>query len=136
MAFTGTVEDRLGVRELIEAYADAVNRCDAGDWAALWAEDGVWNLPDYLEVGTVRGRNEIVRVWSGIMIHFPGVVFVATVGAIEVVGQSAAARSYTSEVYEAGGATHRDRGVYNDTLIKRDGAWLFQVRTFHSLHRA
>ena len=137
MAFTGPVEDRLAIRELIEAYADAVNQNDAEVWGALWAEDSVWALPDYPEIGETRGRKAIVESWIAAMANYPGVIFVATPGAIEVDGDHAASRSYTSEVYDdASGVTKRDRGHYEDRLVKVDGRWLFASRTFKNIHRA
>jgi len=135
MAFTGPVEDRLAIRELLETYADAVNRVDAGDWGATWAEDGRWSMPDYPQFPAVHGRDAIVETWVGAMAQFPGVVFVATPGSIAVEGDRATVRSYTSEVYDQDGATKRDRGLYDDVCVKRDGTWLFLSRTFKNIHR-
>ncbi len=136
MPFTGPAEDRLAIRELIDAYADAVNLCDAKLWGALWTEDAAWSMPDYPEIGEVRGRAAIVAMWVEAMKHYPGIIFVATPGSIEVSGDSATMRSYTSEVYDQGGVTKRDRGRYEDTLVKQDGAWRFQHRLFRNIHRA
>jgi ketosteroid isomerase-like protein len=137
MAFTGPAEDRLMIRELIEAYADAVNCRDAEAWGALWASDSTWSMPDYPEFGTVRGRETIVKTWVSAMALYPGVVFAATIGAIEVNGSEATARSYTSEVYDdSSGVTKRDRGTYLDRLVKIDGRWYFASRSFRNTHRA
>lgn len=136
MPFTGPAEDRLAIRELIDAYADAVNLCDAALWGALWTEDAVWSMPDYPEIGEVRGRTAVVAMWVEAMQHYPGIIFVATPGSIEIEGDSATMRSYTSEVYDQGGATKRDRGRYEDVLVKQDGAWRFQHRLFRNIHRA
>jgi len=123
MAFEGPVEDRLAIRELIDAYADAVILHDAVAWGATWAEDGVWSLPDYPEMGEAHGREAIVTTWKAAMENYPGIVFVANPGSIVVDGDRAIVRSYTSEVYDMGGAT------------KRDGKWLFQKRVFKTIHR-
>jgi len=138
MAFTGPVEDRLAIRELIEGYADAVCQADAAAWGALWAEDGVWEMPDYPQFGTITGKEPIVSMWQAAMAQYPGVLFVATPGAIVVTGNDAVARSYTSEVYDdkQTGKTTRDRGLYDDLLVKRDGKWLFKRRRFKKLHSA
>ncbi len=64
MPFTGPAEDRLAIRELLEAYADAVNRCDAVGWGATWAEDAEWSLPDYPEIGTTTGKPPLSRCGS------------------------------------------------------------------------
>ncbi len=135
MPFTGPIEDRLAIRELIDAYADAVNRNDPVAWGETWAEDAVWSLPDYPQWGEKKGRAEIVKTWEDAMSHYPGIVFVASVGSIEVDGDRAQVRSYTSEVYDQAGATKRDRGTYEDTCVKRDGRWYFASRSFRNVHR-
>jgi uncharacterized protein (TIGR02246 family) len=97
MPFTGAFEDRLAIRELIEAYADAVNQADAAAWQALWSPDASWSMP-----GQPRlvGREVIVSTWLEAMRIYKGVVFVAAPGSIVVDGARATARSYTSEVYD------------------------------------
>lgn len=136
MPFDGPIEDRLAIRELLDAYADAVIQHDADAWGATWAEDGVWNLPDYPELGEVRGKDAIVAMWKGAMEQYPGIVFAALPGSIVIEGDRATVRSYTSEVYDQGGVTKRDRGHYNDICVKCGGKWLFQSRTFKNIHRA
>jgi uncharacterized protein (TIGR02246 family) len=135
MAFEGPIEDRLAIRELLDSYADAVCRVDAEDWGATWAEDSVWALPDYPELGEIRGKAAIVEMWKGAMTQYPGIVFTASVGSIEVKGDTAIVRSYTSEVYDQDGATKRDRGRYEDVCVKQDGKWLFKSRSFRNVHR-
>jgi hypothetical protein len=135
MPFTGPVEDRLAIRELLETYADAVTRNDAAAWGAIWAEDGEWSLPDYPEIGTTKGREAIVAMWLEAMKAYPGIMFEAWPGSIEVEGDVARVRSYTSEVYDQDGLTKRDRGVYEDLCVKRAGAWLFKSRSFRNIHR-
>lgn len=135
MPYTGPAEDRLAIRELIEAYADAVTRCDADDWAACWAEDAEWSLPDYPEIGMTKGRPAIRAMWVEAMKHYPGIMFEAWPGSIEVSGNEAMVRSWTSEVYVQGGATKRDRGRYDDVCVKVDGRWLFKSRVFRNIHR-
>jgi ketosteroid isomerase-like protein len=137
MPFTGPFEDRLAIREALDAYADAVNLVDAEAWGALWAEDSTWSMPDYPEFGTVHGRARIVETWVAAMKHFPGVIFVSTPGSIVVEGDRAVVRAYTSEVYDdASGTTKRDRGRYDDVMVKVGGRWLFESRSFRNIHRA
>lgn len=137
MPFTGPLEDRVAIRELLEAYSDAVCCNDPAAWGATWAEDSVWELPDYPQFGTVKGRGPIVEMWKAAMSHYPGIIFVATPGSIEVQGDTAVVRSYTSEVYtDAAGVAKRDRGRYEDVVVKRGGKWLFQKRVFRNIHRA
>lgn len=135
MPFTGPAEDRLAIRELLDTYADAVTRCDADAWAATWAEEAEWSLPDYPEIGTTTGRAAIVAMWVEAMKGFPGIMFEAWPGAIAIDGERATMRSYTSEVYDQDGATVRDRGMYDDVCVKIDGRWLFASRSFRNIHK-
>lgn len=135
MPFTGDAEDRLAVRELLDAYADAVTQRDAAAWGATWAEDAEWSLPDYPEIGTTRGRAAIVAMWVEAMKAYPGIMFEAWPGSIVISGNRATMRSYTAEVYDKDGATLRDRGVYEDTCVKINGHWLFASRSFRNIHR-
>ena len=135
MPFTGPAEDRLAIRELLEIYADAVTRQDAVSWGSTWADDGEWSLPDYPEIGVTKGRDAIVAMWKEAMKAYPGIMFEAWPGAIEVDGNSATVRSYTSEVYDQDGLTKRDRGIYDDVCVKREGRWLFKSRSFRNIHR-
>lgn len=135
MSFEGPIEDRLAIRELLDAYADAVSRCDADDWGSLWTEDSVWSLPDFAEYPDTKGRSAIVAMWVGAMANFPGLTFQAWPGSIVVKGDRADVRSWTSEIYEKEGKVHRDQGRYEDICVKQDGRWLFQMRSFRSVHR-
>src|SRR3546814_11639885 len=38
MPFEGSFEDRLALRDLLDAYADAVNRADSEAWPATWED--------------------------------------------------------------------------------------------------
>jgi hypothetical protein len=38
-------------------------------------------------------------------------------------------------VYDQAGVTKRDRGRYEDVLVKQDGKWLFKARVFRNIHR-
>ena len=135
MSFTGPVEDRLAIRELLDSYSDAVCTVDAAAWGETWAEDASWELPDYPEIGTIHGRANIVAAWKAAMAQYPGIIFVSSPGSIEVQGDIARVRCYTSEVYDQGGVTRRDRGRYDDVLVKRGGRWLFKSRIFRNIHR-
>jgi len=136
MAYNGALEDRIAIRELLETYADAVCRVDPNDWGSTWAEDGTWEMPDYPEFPKTTGRTKIVDMWKAAMAHYPGIIFVATPGSIEINGDRATVRSYTSETFDdAKGVTNRHRGRYDDVCVKRGGKWYFLTRVFRNLHR-
>lgn len=132
MAFSGLVEDRIALRDLLDEYADAVCRNDAGAWAVTWADDCQWELPGF---GAFTGKAKIVETWKTAMTAFPDIVFHAWPGAMMIEGDKATMRSYTTETYARGDQVHRDLGQYDDACVKIGGRWYFAARRFRSLHR-
>lgn len=134
MPFTGPLQDRELIRELLDNYCDAVNQRDGEAWGKTWAEDGVWQLP-HLGMDGISGREAIVAGWLEAMELFPFVHMMAQAGSIEVDGERAVMRSYTAEVAVMQDGTEiRPRGQYDDLCILRDGQWLFAHRKFTVLH--
>jgi uncharacterized protein (TIGR02246 family) len=135
--YSGPLEDRIAIRELMESYADAVNRHDRELMTSLWAEDGHWDLSHYPDLGIVSGRDNVMDLWSSAMPGYPELSFIAMPGMIRVDGDTAEARTYFSEVYTdpESGRDRRARACYNDKLVKRDGQWRFQERIFGIIHQ-
>lgn len=129
--FSGSIEDRLAIRERIDAYGDAVFRKDAEAWIACWCEDGVWRLPGI----DVTGKAQIKAAWTGAMQAFAVAGFFGAPGAIEINGEAAKARVYTQEILvDHAGKVRRILGAYDDRLLKEAGAWLFASRAYTILH--
>ena len=135
MAFSGPIEDRLAIRELMDIYADAVNQRDAELWGSTWAEGSSWKLPVIPGMENVAGKENIVAAWNAGMAMFPFIFMSISVGDIQVDGDTGTARAYTTEVGTTlDGTEIRPRGQYDDKLIKVDGEWLFIERIFNSLY--
>ena len=135
MAFSGPIEDRLAIRELMDIHADAVNQRDAELWGSTWAEGSSWKLPVIPGMENVAGKENIVAAWNAGMAMFPFIFMSISVGDIQVDGDTATARAYTTEVGTTlDGTEIRPRGQYDDKLIKVDGEWLFIERIFNSLY--
>ncbi len=132
MGFSGPLEDRIALRDLLDSYADAVCRHDAAAWAATWADDCQWELPGF---GAFSGKAAVIDTWTAAMQGFPGLVFQAWPGAMRIDGDGATMRSYTAETYRRGGVIHRDLGEYDDQCARIDGRWYFVSRRFRALHR-
>lgn len=132
MTFTGPLEDRVALRDMLDCYADAVCRNDAAAWAETWADDATWVLPGF---GEFAGKTRIVEIWRTAMTGFPGIVFRAWPGAMTIENDCATMRSYTSETYRRGDHVHRELGEYTDDCVKIDGRWLFASRRFRALQR-
>jgi uncharacterized protein (TIGR02246 family) len=127
------MEDRLAIRELMEAYADAVFRHDAEGWAACWTEDAVWALPT-VEISPLA---KMAPAWKQAMAGFPFAGFFVFPGEIVVEGDQARARSYTQEhLILTDGQVRRIIGRYDDELRKADGRWRFAIRRYSVLNEA
>ncbi|WP_298192709.1 nuclear transport factor 2 family protein [Novosphingobium sp.] len=142
--FTGPLEDRILIREVMETYAHGVMTKDAELWASTWAEDAFWALPEFPDLGGFTGKAAIVAGWTesmkvyGLANCTKPMVYVVTPGSIRVDGDHAKAISYTSEIFDdpATGQTLRVRGRYEDELARIDGHWLFTRREYRTMHIA
>ncbi len=138
MTFSGPIEDRIQIRELMDTHAHGVMTRDAELWGSIWAEDASWSLRDYPDLGDFVGRDAIVSAWAESMKSYglenctkPMIYFMQP-GAIEVDGDRARAVAYTIEIYDQPGTGKRIHGTgrYDDTLEKRNGKWLFTRREY------
>lgn len=131
MRSTGPLEDRLAIRELMEAYGDAVFRHDAEGWADCWTQDAVWDLMGH----EVRGLDAMIPAWKAAMSSFRLAGFFVFPGVTTVVGDTARSRSHTQEhlILNDGGA-RRIIGRYEDELLREDGCWRFAVRRYAVLN--
>jgi ketosteroid isomerase-like protein len=125
--FTGSADDQLKIRQLFDSYCDATCRQAVDDYLACWTDDGV-RLGDG---GECHGIVELRAHWDGIWKAVAKMAFMVQIGAIEVDGDHARARSYCLEVLEfRGGGTHRLIGNYEDLLRRVDGEWRFSERNY------
>jgi ketosteroid isomerase-like protein len=136
MAFSGSYEDRLRIRELLETYAAAVTCRNTDDWAGCWAEESEWHMPD---IGvTLRGKKEIVSSWQQMMEEFHGpqddpwaFSFISIPRAIMVNGDTASVQSTSLEAFlDASGQTVQLLGEYRDEVVQLSGTWQFRSRNW------
>jgi hypothetical protein len=141
MPFTGPIEDRIAIRELMDTHAHGVMTRDPVIWGAMWAEDAYWALPEYPDLGGFSGKEAIVAGWVESMKHYgldgcskPMVYFMQP-GAIAIDGDRATAVAYTIEIFDdpATGARIRATGRYDDELERRGGQWLFTRREYRTV---
>lgn len=138
MPFTGPIEDRVAIRELMDTHAHGVMTRDADLWGSIWAEDAQWELPEYPDLGVFTGRETIVAGWVESMKAYgldnmtrPMIYFMQP-GSIEVDGDEASAVAYTIEIYDDPQTGKRvyNNGRYDDRLRRIDGAWKFTYRAY------
>ncbi|WP_439534416.1 nuclear transport factor 2 family protein [Polymorphobacter sp.] len=127
--FSGPIEDRLALRELIDRYSDAVIHKDAMAWGATWSDDATWRFRG----GEIEGREAIVATWTRAMAGFDSVWFSAFPGRIEISGDTAVMLTHTFEyLMPAGGPPRLQSGLYNDRAIRTADGWRFAERSFAS----
>ena len=142
MAFTGPLEDRLAIRELMNTHAHGVMTKDPDVWGSIWADDAFWELLEYPDLGGFDGKDAIVSAWTealkvyGLDDMTKPMVYFMEPGSIEVYGDRATAVAYTHEVYQHPESKKivRGTGRYDDVLEKRDGQWLFVRRAYGIVH--
>lgn len=127
MGFSGPLEDRLLIRERMNAYADAAFRADREAWLASWDEDCLWVALGQEHRGKPALRAQWDQLWAGLR----KMTFFTEVGAIEAAGDRATARCYCREILVlADGGVRKMVGAYDDELVRRNGVWLFASRRY------
>lgn len=125
----GSMEDRLAIRELLEAFACAAMRGDAAKVGATWSEDGVWKLPSMPEA--VQGREAIVAAFAKATAYLSFMSMSSIPTELVFHGDTAHGKAVCQENIVT--KTDEKRfvvGCYDDTYVKREGRWYFQKRTY------
>lgn len=128
MPFTGPIEDRIAIRELLDSYTDAACRMDRADWLACWHDDATW----WTHYFDVSGKEAIAATYDGLMGNVETTSFIGQLGSCEIDGDRAVCRSYAQErlVFRDGAGGHRLTGRYEDELRKEGGRWRFAARVY------
>jgi uncharacterized protein (TIGR02246 family) len=129
--------DRAAIEALVVQYVTALDTLDADAYAAVFAEDAVFELPGAVHRGRAairkvvtdlqasRARNEAAGTPS------PNLYHVLANTSVEVIdAANARHHSYAQTVRAAadGQFIVGFMGRYDDVLVKRDGRWLIQSR--------
>jgi uncharacterized protein (TIGR02246 family) len=131
---TGSIADRLEIRELIEAFATAAIRGDAKTLGSTWSEDGVWKLPSMVE--PARGRDAIVAAFAKVTDYLSFLSMISVPTDLVVEGDTARGKAYCQELIFT--KTNEQKTVvacYDDTYVRREGRWYFQTRTYEVIGR-
>ena len=127
-------DDIAAIQHLAQVYADGVMQRDADIWGNTFTANGTWVLS--ADMDPVTGRENLKTFWTSVMAGYPNVLHWVQPGLIEVDGDRATARFYVQEnIKDADGNAFRVAGVYNDELIRENGAWKFNVRRFNAMYR-
>ena len=132
MRWSGPLADRIAIRELIEAYGDAVFRRDADAFAETWAEDAEWHI-----MGETRsGRDAIRTHWATLMEGFAFAAMFWTGGGCRIDWDRGSGSWYALEMlHRKGGEAVLVCGRYEDEYVRdAGGVWRFARRRYTMLH--
>ena len=131
---TSVADEKDAIRELMARYCHALDACQFGEVAALFAEDGEWTTT----YGSARGRAQIEALLSSVVPkpgEGPQRKHYITNIVIKLDGARAEARSDYLVVRESeGGLMPVMGGTYMDDFAKRDAVWQFaRKRLVHDI---
>ncbi|GIG90688.1 nuclear transport factor 2 family protein [Plantactinospora endophytica] len=123
------IADRFEIDSLRGEFTDAGMMRDFDRWADLFAEDGVWRIPDAgVElVGRAALRAGIERLqgnWEFFVQNtHPGIV--------QVDGDTAIGRAYVNEIGRfRDGSSHLNFAIYHDRFRRTPDGWKFTERSY------
>lgn len=128
------VVDELAIRDLVQRYADATSRLDAGGVADCFAADGEWRAEG---IGHPRGRAEMVPLFTRLLEGWTGFLHVLPSGRVRLDPDDrdrASGRWYVMEMGQrTDGADLSVWGVYHDVYVRDGGSWRIALRRFDRL---
>jgi ketosteroid isomerase-like protein len=124
-----TIADRVEIDALRGEFTDAASMRDYDRFAALFTQDGVWQIPDAGVNFTTRaeiraGIERLQGSWE---------FFVQTVhpGTIQLDGDTAVGRSYVAELGRfRDGSSHQNLSLYHDRYQRTPDGWKFAARVY------
>src|ERR1700694_777523 len=131
--------DRLAIRELVESYAHCADRRDAEGQMALFTPDTHFvvymNAKDPKPSQELHTREALAPVFDDLnkyaaTMHFVGQSTILTFSSDRATGEA-----YTLAHHLTVAGTKRSLMIaalrYDDTFVKKDGAWLFAERKLY-----
>ena len=135
------IEDMMAVEQVIARYAYTFDQGEADAWAALFCEDGVWELVDQLGGEPRRrlvGRAELAAFCTHqFTSRAPGVSSCHHQSSVlfdELTDSSARTRTLLILTVKTAGEAPQVRmtGVYHDSWVRTDAGWRLKLRVLTS----
>jgi hypothetical protein len=131
--------DRLAIRELIEAYAHCADRRDAQGQRALFTQDTHFvvymNAKDPKPSQELNSREALAPVFADLNQYAATMHFVGQTTILSLTGDRGTGEAYCMAHHLTVDGAKRRLMIaalrYNDTFVKKDGAWLFAERLLY-----
>ncbi len=130
-----TMLDKAAITETTARFADACNTRDIAAFRALWLPDGVWEIGEPFPA-RAEGVDDIANLCQTLLGLWEVFVQFTHSGVIEIDGDTAIARWTMQETASSPEADrfYNNFGLYEDTLLRVDGKWLFKHRRYHYMY--
>ena len=123
------LEEKDAIRDVLSAYCFYMDNGEFDRWAALFAEDGIFETARGIVEGRMAIRDYVVKGLP----HPTDSKHCTLNSIIQVRGAEATVDSYIIVVRKADpGIVTSLAGRYEDLLVKQEDAWRFKVRKIHS----
>ena len=135
----GEAADRLAIRELVEAYAHCADRRDAHGQMALFTADTHFAVymqaQDPTPSQELHSREALAAVFADLNKYAATMHFVGQSTILTLTGKRATGEAYTLAHHLTVESGERRLMIaalrYDDTFVKKDGAWLFAERKLY-----
>ncbi|MCZ6664330.1 MAG: nuclear transport factor 2 family protein [Gammaproteobacteria bacterium] len=124
--------DRIMIQDLLGRYAFAADygKGDPESWAALFIDDGRFEVPEISLV--VAGRAALIKFIEGLHRTVPGLHHVMSNFVIDIDGDRARGKCELNEFMLRPEAIYNNlHGWYEDDYVRVDGRWYIKVRRVH-----
>jgi uncharacterized protein (TIGR02246 family) len=129
------LEDEASIRALGDMFSDAANRKDGELFASLWAPQGEWIIGPPIN-RKFAGRDNMAQSVTAMLNLWDFFVQMTASGIVHVQGDKAYARFYVNEIARAKDQYgNYNLSMYDDELIKIDGAWYFLKREYKTIYQ-
>ncbi|MEJ0045211.1 MAG: nuclear transport factor 2 family protein [Rhodospirillales bacterium] len=128
-----TESDRLAIRELIEAYSDALNTRDFATMAQFFTETAIWRADPPFALHFEGAA--IAKNIAAMVANYPVLLQMTHGIVVAVEGDHATARTTIHEIGQAtdGASGLNSFGIYHDELLRTARGWRFAARRFQGL---
>lgn len=125
--------DYLAIRQLVEAYSDALNMRDFAAMSKLFAEDAIWQVGPPFNL-RFEGA-QIAPSIAAMVANFPFLMQMTHGVLVEQTDNQTTARTTVREVGQAadGASGLNSFGIYHDSLVRTAGGWRFAARRFQCM---
>jgi hypothetical protein len=131
--------DRLAIRELVEAYAHCADRRDAQEQMTLFTDDTHFvvfmNAKDPMPSQELHSRAALAPVFADLNKYAATQHFVGQSTILTLTADRATGEAYTMAHHLTVDGGRRSLMIaalrYDDTFVKKDGAWLFAERKLY-----